>query len=112
MVTKVKRKVISDKVKENRFEKIKQAWAEAPRDEGGLKLIKWHEFKDLTQEQREELLTEPVIITWCNIHTWVESKVLVILTFEDYLAKIPPTVNPLRKPMMMRHEGRMFRECV
>ena len=90
--------------KERRFEQTKKRWDEAERGLGGLRCVRFYDFDELTHARKREMLTEPTILTSDGV------EILVIMTAEDYFAKMPPTVK--KNPMMLRHEGKMFREVV
>ena len=92
--------------KEQRFEKARLRWEQAERGVGGLKRISYYEFNELAADKRRELLTEPTILT----SDCVDS--LVVMPIEDCLAMMPPYNNPLKIPMMLRQDGKLFRECV
>lgn len=92
--------------KEERFEATKRRWEEAETGTGGLRKVRLSDFEDLPGARKCELLTEATILTCDGL------EMVVVMTIEDYFSRMPPTVNPLKQPMMLRHEGRLFREVV
>jgi len=79
----------------------------AERGTGGLKRFSRNEFsRILTAEQGKTLLTEPIVLT-CD-----GEDNCVIMTVEQYFSIRPPTQNPLRKPLMVKVAGKLYREVV
>lgn len=70
----------------------------------GLKRIPTRDFFLLTDAQKRDILTEPIVLTSEGEDS------LVFMTVEDYCAKIPPRKDPLKKPLMKIIDGKLFRE--
>ena len=92
--------------KDEKFGKILKRFEEAERGIGGLKRFPYSDFHNLPREKRIELLSEPTILTSDDEDTYV------VMTVEQYFALIPPTQDPLKKPLMKIFEDRLFREVV
>ena len=87
-------------------ETVRRQLEEAERGKGGLKRIPSRDFLRLTNEQKKTILTEPVILTSDD------EDILVIMTVEDYFARIPPRAVSGRVARMVIEKGVLYRECI
>lgn len=96
---------MATQVKDTRFERVMKEWEESERGTGGLRKIRFSGFQDIAAKEKVELLKEPTILTADG------EEIMVVMTVEDYFARLPVTQGPPgRTPQMARLNGRLFRE--
>lgn len=65
---------------DEKWERLKKMWEEAPRDEDGIKLVAFHKFVTVRAHAIGELLSEPVKMTADD------KAVCVFMSLDDYEA--------------------------